>query len=58
MLLDVLVSATSGRPDELGALELAAFQWRQQGTGRDEVYDLVVAKVNRVDPLIRSAISS
>jgi hypothetical protein len=57
-LLEVLVSATSGRADELGALELAAFRWRQQGAGRDEVYDLVVAKANRADPLIRSAISS
>jgi hypothetical protein len=55
-LLDRLVSTAAGRPAELGAIELAAFQWRRAG-GQRQVHDLLLAKLNGVDPLLRSAIS-
>jgi hypothetical protein len=56
-LLNLLVQAAGGRPAELGALDLAAFEWRRDGGSRD-VHDQLQAKLNRVDPLLRSAISN
>ncbi|GAA3432412.1 hypothetical protein [Kutzneria kofuensis] len=56
-LLNLLVQAAGGRPTELGALDLAAFEWRRDGGSRD-VHDQLQAKLNGVDPLLRSAISS
>ncbi|MFI9383875.1 hypothetical protein [Kutzneria sp. NPDC052558] len=56
-LLNLLVQAAGGRPAELGALDLAAFEWRRDGGSRD-VHDQLQAKLNGVDPLLRSAISN
>jgi hypothetical protein len=56
-LLNLLVQAAGGRPAELGALDLAAFEWRRDGGSRD-VHDQLQTKLNGVDPLLRSAISS
>jgi hypothetical protein len=56
-LLNLLVQAAGGRPAELGALDLAAFEWRRDG-GSQDVHDQLQAKLNGVDPLLRSAISS
>jgi hypothetical protein len=56
-LLNLLVQAAGDRPTELGALDLAAFEWRRDGGSR-EVHDQLQAKLNGVDPLLRSAISS
>ncbi|EWM14208.1 hypothetical protein [Kutzneria sp. 744] len=56
-LLNLLVQAAGGRPSELGALDLAAFEWRRDGGSRD-VHDQLQTKLNGVDPLLRSAISS
>ncbi|GAA0619509.1 hypothetical protein GCM10010174_42370 [Kutzneria viridogrisea] len=58
-ILDQLVAACSGRPQDLGALELAALRWRGAGgADRQRVQELLLAKVNRADPLVRAAISS
>jgi hypothetical protein len=56
-LLNLLVQAAGGRPTELGALDLAAFEWRRDG-GSHDVHDQLQAKLDGVDPLLRSAISS
>ena len=56
-LLNLLVQAAGGRPAELGALDLAAFEWRRDG-GSHDVHDQLQAKLNGVDPLLRSAISN
>jgi len=56
-LLNLLVQAAGGRPTELGALDLAAFEWRRDGGSRD-VHDQLQAKLDGVDPLLRSALSS
>ena len=56
-LLNLLVQAAGGRPTELGALDLAAFEWRRDG-GSVDVHDQLQTKLNGVDPLLRSAISS
>ncbi|HEY0497508.1 MAG TPA: hypothetical protein VGD48_17305 [Kutzneria sp.] len=55
-LLNLLVQAAGGRPTELGTLDLAAFEWRRDGGSRD-VHDQLQAKLDGVDPLLRSAIS-